>query len=138
MRYLLFCYFICIANFSLAQPQKEIKAQIDKLSGYIKKNDIISFAKNAAYDGDDQKKQFKDVYNPDNPSELSYAEDMMERMKTVLDECKSKRFHSFTQHKAKIEGLVYTYIYACGISEKVYLSFVKIKGIYALAHAKAK
>jgi hypothetical protein len=114
-----------------SQPEKEVKKQIDSLVNFIKNKATESFAENTVYRGDDEKRKWKDVYDPAKAGELQAAKQVMEEMKKALAGCTYKEFDVF-QQKAQSEGMWYVYTFACGSSKRIKFSFLKIKGKYAL------
>jgi hypothetical protein len=114
-----------------AQPQKEVKAQIDSLIGYIRLKGTEAFAEQTVYNGENASRKWKDVYDPSKPEELRSAKEMMQKLKKALDGCNYKEFDVFKESRQS-EGTWYVYTYACGNTAKIHLSFLKIKGKYAL------
>ncbi len=131
MRKMLLFVSLTCAFHSFAQPQKEIRDQIDSLVKFIKLKGTEAFAENTVYRGSDASRKWKDVYDPNSPDELRSAKDVMEQFKKALGGCTYKEFDTFKESKQ--DGLNwYVYTYACGATSKIHLSFLKIKGKYAL------
>jgi hypothetical protein len=126
--------FILAAGFSFsvnAQPPQELQSQIDSLFFFIKNKGTESFAMNAVYHGTDNKRNWKDCLNPDNPEELKAAKQLLNKMKNALNDCSYREFDTYHKEKES-EGEWHIYTYACGADKKVHLAFLKIKGKYAL------
>jgi hypothetical protein len=131
MKRFLFLPLLLILTTSYAQPQQDVKKQIDSLVFFIKNKGTELFAENTVYRGEDAKRKWKDVYNPANPEELKAAKATLEEMKKALAGCGFKEFETF-QQKEQSEGTWYVYTYACGASKRIKLAFLKINGRYAL------
>ncbi len=86
---------------------------------------------NAVYHGTDNKRNWKDCLNPDNPEELKAAKQLLNKMKNALNDCSYREFDTYHKEKES-EGEWHIYTYACGADKKVHLAFLKIKGKYAL------
>jgi hypothetical protein len=131
MRLLIILCLSGIPLFTNAQPEKEIKTQIDSLVSYIGNKATESFAMNTVYRGEDSKRKWKDVNDPANPDELKYVKGVIEQFKKAMNGCNYREFDNIKQDKQG-EGLWHIYTYACGASKKIHLAFLKIKGKYAL------
>jgi hypothetical protein len=108
-----------------------IAAQIDSLIEHVKNKHTEAFAVNTIYRGDDEKRQWKDVFNPDNADELKAAKEILTKFKEALNTCEGMKFHSFRTEKES-EGIWHVYSLKCKDGSVIDLAFLKFQNKYVL------
>ena len=137
----LFGFFILLILNTNAQDtfsEQEIKNVLTNVLDFSKQNDFDKASKLLAYDGDDVKRKFTDVYNNNDKEEKNSIKRKCKKLKAYLDLSDSYEYTGFSisELEGHQVGVLNVNFKSGDQVLKIAFSFVKLNNGYALVSFK--